>query len=76
MSKVIEYKGFTACAVYSEEDQCFIGRVNCNADVVGFHAVKEEQLRRVFEEAVDDYLEALSRVENNRPDRCKLIRPV
>ncbi|WP_437608904.1 type II toxin-antitoxin system HicB family antitoxin [Erwinia sp. V71] len=50
------YKGYSARIEYSDEDQCLNGRVAGIRDVIGFHADNVAELRKAFEEAVDDYL--------------------
>jgi len=49
------YKGYCAKIEYSEEDQCFVGRVAGIRDIIGFHADNVTALRKAFEESVDDY---------------------
>ncbi|QGH32321.1 toxin-antitoxin system HicB family antitoxin [Kluyvera intermedia] len=50
------YKGYAAKIDYSDEDQCFVGRIAGIRDVIGFHADNVADLRIAFEEAVDDYI--------------------
>jgi predicted HicB family RNase H-like nuclease len=52
----MNYKGYAARIEYSDEDGCFVGHIAGIKDVIGFHAESVNELRRVFEEAVDDYL--------------------
>ncbi|MGL5967161.1 MAG: type II toxin-antitoxin system HicB family antitoxin [Kluyvera sp.] len=56
MMNTMTYKGYAAKIDYSDEDQCFIGRVAGIKDVIGFHADNVADLRTAFEEAVDDYI--------------------
>jgi predicted HicB family RNase H-like nuclease len=51
------YKGYAARIEYSDEDQCLIGHLAGIHDVVGFHGESVAELRKAFEEAVEDYLE-------------------
>lgn len=46
---------------YSDEDQLLIGDVAGIRDVIGLHGESISELRRAFEEAVDDYLETCER---------------
>ncbi len=55
---------YSARIEYSDEDGCFIGRV----DVVGFHGESVAELKAAFEEAVDDYL-ATRKTLNRAPQR-------
>lgn len=54
--KPMTYKGYAARIEYSDEDECLVGRVAGINDVVGFHGESVSELRRAFEEAVDDYV--------------------
>lgn len=54
--KPMTYKGYAARIEYSDEDECLIGRIAGINDVVGFHGESVAELRRAFEEAVDDYV--------------------
>ena len=56
MMNTMTYKGYAAKIDYSDEDMCFIGRVAGIRDVIGFHADNVADLRKAFEEAVDDYI--------------------
>lgn len=58
------YKGYAARIATSDEDQCLVGHLAGINDVVGFHGESVAELRKAFEEAVEDYLatcEALNR---------------
>jgi predicted HicB family RNase H-like nuclease len=50
------YKNYAARIEYSDEDGCFIGHIAGIQDVIGFHAESVQELRKAFQEAVDDYL--------------------
>ncbi|MFJ4373086.1 type II toxin-antitoxin system HicB family antitoxin [Pseudomonas japonica] len=59
---VMTYKGYAARIEYSDDDQLLIGHVAGIRDVIGFHAESVVELRKAFEEAVDDYLETCARL--------------
>ncbi len=59
------YRGYAARIDYSDDDGCFIGHIAGITDVVGFHGESVAELRTVFEEAVDDYLQTCEKL--NRP---------
>jgi predicted HicB family RNase H-like nuclease len=69
------YKGYAAKIEYSDDDDCFVGHIAGIKDVIGFHADSVKELRRAFEEAVDDYLVACEKVgrEPQRPYSGKLM---
>ena len=52
------YKGYSAGIEYSEEDECFVGRLAGIRDIVGFDGASLEEATAMFHEAVDDYLAA------------------
>lgn len=54
--KPMTYKGYAARIEYSDEDGCLVGRVVGINNVIGFHGESVGEMRRAFEEAVDDYL--------------------
>ncbi len=65
---IMHYKGYSAPIEYSDEDQCLVGRLAGIDDLIGFHADSVTELRKEFEEAVDDYLEACQKL-NRKPQR-------
>ena len=62
MKNTMTYKGYSARIDYDDEDGIFIGRIAGIRDGVGFHANNTEALREAFHEAVEDYVEACSKV--------------
>ncbi len=56
MSKVLQYGGYAAAIEFDAEDEIFTGHIAGINDIIGFHAENVEDLKRVFHEAVDDYL--------------------
>ena len=64
----LHYKGYTTHIEYSDEDGCFVGDLVGIRDIVCFHADSLEEIRIVFEEAVDDYLLACKEF-NRQPQK-------
>lgn len=56
------YLGYSARVEYDDEDGIFTGRIAGIRDGVGFHADSVAELREAFHEAVEDYLEACTRI--------------
>ncbi|HPO08354.1 MAG TPA: type II toxin-antitoxin system HicB family antitoxin [bacterium] len=56
------YRGYAARIEYSDEDRCLVGHIAGIRDVVGFHAESVSELRKAFQEAVDDYLETCEKL--------------
>jgi predicted HicB family RNase H-like nuclease len=57
----MHYRGYDARIEYSEEDGCLVGHIAGIVDVVGFHGESVAEIRKAFEEAVDDYVEIAER---------------
>jgi predicted HicB family RNase H-like nuclease len=55
--KVMSYGEFQGTAEVSLEDNCLFGRVLHIDDVITYEANSPQELRKAFEEAVDDYLD-------------------
>jgi len=51
------YKGYSARIEYSDEDECFVGRVAGIRDIITFHGESVEEIRQAFKESMDFYLE-------------------
>ena len=54
--KPMAYKGYSARIEYSDEDECFVGRVAGIRDIISFHGESVEEIRHAFKEAMDFYL--------------------
>ncbi len=59
----MNFRGYAARIVYSEDDGCFVGHIAGINDIVGFHGESVAEIRTAFEEAVDDYIEACQEFE-------------
>jgi len=57
MKNFIEYKGYYGSVSYSYEDEVFFGKIEGINDLVNFEGESVEEIKKSFEEAVDDYLE-------------------
>lgn len=69
------YKGYTARIEFDDRDNILVGRLLGIRDIISFHADNVTDLRSVFEEAVDDYLEACEQVGKSpeKPASGKLL---
>ncbi len=56
--KPMRYKRYAARIEYSDEDECFVGRVAGIQDIITFHGDDVAQVRHAFQEAIDFYLES------------------
>ena len=68
MNNIMKYKGYRASASYSEEDGCFIGKVLGIEDTLIFDGDTVSELKQMFHESIDDYLE-MCRETGKQPDR-------
>ena len=73
--KPMKYKGYSARIEYSDEDECFVGRVAGIRDIITFHGECVDEIRKAFKEAMDFYLEKCAeRGESpNKPYSGKLF---
>ena len=53
---ILKYKNFIGSVQYSADDEVFYGKVDGIDDLVSFEGDNAKDLRRAFEEGVDDYL--------------------
>ncbi|SIT09378.1 type II toxin-antitoxin system HicB family antitoxin [Paracoccus saliphilus] len=69
------YKGYHARIEYDDDDAIFVGHIAGITDEVGFHAETVPDLKGAFHEAVDDYLEACTKIgkEPQKPYSGKVM---
>ena len=53
----MNYKGYEGIARFDEQAEMFTGEVINTRDVITFQGKSVEELKRAFEESVEDYLE-------------------
>ena len=68
MIGMMEYKGYHAKIEYSPEDETFVGEVFGIADTLVFDGQSIEELRTMFHETIDDYLETCREL-GKQPDK-------
>jgi len=63
------YKGYIGTVEYSEEDNYLFGRIAGIRDVISYEGESVVEIRKFFEEAVDDYLAHCATIgkEPNKP---------
>jgi predicted HicB family RNase H-like nuclease len=57
MNDILEYKGYYASLHFSSEDEVFYGKLLGIDDLVNFEGASVKELKKAFQEGVDDYLE-------------------
>jgi len=75
MSNILRYKGYTGSVEYSEEDEIFYGKIEFITDSVLYEGSSVEELKRNFQEAVEDYIEACSEIgkEPQKPFKGRIL---
>ena len=72
MDNIMRYKGYWAEIKYSEEDECFCGKVEgLKNDLISFEGVTVKELKKDFEEAIDDYLKFCEETNTKPEVQCK-----
>ncbi len=57
MNDILEYKGYFAEVHFSSEDEVFFGKLLGINDLVNFEGHTVKELKKAFQEAVNDYLQ-------------------
>lgn len=68
MNSMLEYKGYHASIEYDAEDEIFVGEVFGIADSLNFHGTSIDELKRMFEQSIENYLELCEKV-GKEPDK-------
>lgn len=64
----MSYKSYAARIEFDPEDRIFVGHLAGIRDIVGFHGESVQELEQAFHDAVDDYVEACSKL-GQKPER-------
>ena len=64
----MNYKGYEAIIQFSEEDEVFSGEVLNTRDVITFEGASVKELKRAFEDSIEDYLEFCAQ-RNEQPEK-------
>lgn len=68
MSSMLEYKGYHASIEFDADDNIFVGEVFGITDSLNFHGSTVEELKNMFEQSIDNYLELCEKIGKN-PDK-------
>ena len=68
MNDILQYKDYYASIHFSSEDEVFFGKVLAINDLINFEGASVKQLKKAFQEAVEDYLETC-RAVGKEPDK-------
>jgi predicted HicB family RNase H-like nuclease len=65
MNDILQYKGYYADVHFSAGDEVFFGQVIGLNDLVSFEGGSVKELKKAFEEAVEDYLETCALIKKD-----------
>ncbi|MEO5344189.1 MAG: type II toxin-antitoxin system HicB family antitoxin [Gammaproteobacteria bacterium SHHR-1] len=68
MNNTMTYKGYQASMTFDPDDKIIVGRVLDIDDIIGFHAESVVGFEQAFHAAVDDYLAACAKLDQE-PDK-------
>lgn len=58
MNSMLEYKGYHATVTYDADYDIFVGEVFGITDSLSFHGSSIEELKRMFADSIDNYIDA------------------
>lgn len=65
MNNTLKYKGFFASVVFCDDDNILFGKIEGIDDLIMFEGSSVSELKKMFREAVDDYIEICK--QTNKP---------
>lgn len=68
MNSMLEYKGYHASIKFDAEDNIFVGEVFGITDSLNFHGTSVTELKEMFEQSIDNYLELCEKIGKD-PDK-------
>ncbi len=70
--ELLEYKGYKGTVDFSQEDNCFFGKVIDISDLVSYEGKNKKELEKDFYEAVDAHIELRDRLESYKAKKVSL----
>lgn len=72
MDNIMKYKGYLAEIKYSDEDECFCGKIEGLKDsLILFEGQTVKELKKDFEDAIDSYLDNCKKNNEVPEQQCK-----
>ena len=72
MDNIMKYKGYWAEIKYSDEDECFCGKIEgLRNDLIFFEGDTVKELKKDFKEAIDYYLQVCKETNTKPEQQCK-----
>lgn len=62
MNSMLDYKGYHATITYNADDELFVGEVFGITDSLNFHGSSIEELKQMFAQSIDNYLDLCKQV--------------
>lgn len=67
-NSMLEYKGYHASVEFDAEDNIFVGEVFGITDSLNFHGESVDELKEMFAQCIDNYLEICEQI-GKQPDK-------
>lgn len=68
----MKYRGYWAEIKYSDEDECFCGKVEgLKKDLISFEGETVKELKKDFKDAIDNYLQTCKELNKEPEKQCK-----
>lgn len=72
MSNIMKYKGYWAKVEYSDEDECFWGKVEgLKNSLILFEGNTVKELKRDFKDAINEHLRVCKETNTDPEKQCK-----
>lgn len=72
MDNIMKYKGYWAEIKYSDEDECFCGKVEgLKNTLILFEGQTVKELKKDFKDAIDSYLDNCKACNETPEEQCK-----
>lgn len=72
MKNVMRYKGYWAKIEYSEEDECFYGKVEgLKHSIISFEGTTVKELKKDFKDAINYHLQVCKENNEDPEKQCK-----
>lgn len=72
MNNIMKYKGYWAEISYSDEDECFCGKIEgLKNDLISFEGETVKELKKDFKDAINNYLETCRELNKEPEKQCK-----
>ena len=72
MNNIMKYKGYWAEIKYSDEDECFYGKIEgLKNNLITFEGTNVKELKKDFKETIDYYLESCKKDGIEPEQQCK-----